>query len=249
MYYRDLFEKSIRTNDILSASLAIQKLHQEGNIDNKGRLGHTILIDAIKKDNIPITQCILLNDADINLADDQGNTPLMHAVYISSQTIVDILLSRGAEVNSKNSTDRTALDYSFHDKTCDITSKLIKVGADINIADMLETTSFHILFYHRELEKLRLLFKAAPFYHLEDVYKSRLLHLSVLYNFPAGVDLLTQYGIDINYKNPQNDTVLHVALESNWYSSISERKSMATFLISKGANPGALSMEEQKILL
>lgn len=76
-------------------------------IDKKGC---TPLIHAIKKNNLPATQTLLDQGADVSIQDLQGNDALRYAVI--SKTSVDIirlLINKGANVNLPDSERITPL--------------------------------------------------------------------------------------------------------------------------------------------
>ena len=70
------------------------------------------LIDAIKKENLPLIK-ELLNEqlnldgvcADLNHRNDNDETPLHEAVKVCNETIVKLLLAKFVEINAENSRD------------------------------------------------------------------------------------------------------------------------------------------------
>lgn len=67
------------------------------------------LIQAAKDGNLPATQTLLVDGADINAKNKDGETPLMWAEYKNHTEIIKLLIRKGADINAINNDGDTAL--------------------------------------------------------------------------------------------------------------------------------------------
>ena len=61
---------------------------------------------------MPILDCLIKNNADVNSQDDKGITPLHLASMFSLPEVVDFLIKNNANISTKDCKGMTALDYA-----------------------------------------------------------------------------------------------------------------------------------------
>ncbi|MBN1805147.1 MAG: ankyrin repeat domain-containing protein [Sedimentisphaerales bacterium] len=74
-------------------------LSQGAEINQKNRMGWTLLHMAVRNQNKEIAELLTTKGADMNLTDNRGQTPLHLAVNTGQKEMVQLLVSKGADVN------------------------------------------------------------------------------------------------------------------------------------------------------
>ena len=84
-----------------------------GDINHRGRLQSTPLMDAVMRNDIVIAQRLLeMYGADTNIPNSDDQTPLMIAAMHGKPDIVDLLLKHGAKVDSEDRWGNRPLNYA-----------------------------------------------------------------------------------------------------------------------------------------
>lgn len=92
------------------------------------------IFDAIREGSLEEVQnCASVEDADINIKNNNGNTALMYAVIYDRMEIAKFLCKVGADINIKNKYGDTALVFAACNGHLEIVKFLCKVGADISM--------------------------------------------------------------------------------------------------------------------
>ena len=160
-------------------------------------------------------------------ADNQGNTPLMNAASRNDLAIVEFFAANNS-VNAKNKEGKTALMNAVHSNGKDVVQFLINNGADTNIIDEDGNNLAYYLIdsYSKRNEKSfnekweLLTKKGLDITHLQKD-GNNLLHLAVLKNDRELLDKIANYKVDINAKNANGLTPLHIAaMTTNTVDSI-----------------------------
>lgn len=124
----------------LEDAVAVRGFLQAGiNPNAKNDKGETALNFAIRYKDPKITK-VLVEQADLNLRDDNGNTPLFVAIKNKKDDLFDLLLEKGADPNSsgapsEKTKNQTAVYVAILQSRQDLLQKLLDKGADPNIAD------------------------------------------------------------------------------------------------------------------
>ncbi|MBI5407482.1 MAG: ankyrin repeat domain-containing protein [Nitrospirae bacterium] len=99
-----------------------------------GEGGETLLMSAIRGDNIDIVEFLIEKGVAVNEKNGAGRTALMSASGKGHIDIVKLLLKKGARVNDKNNDGGTALTVALYRKNnIDIVRILLEAGADVNV--------------------------------------------------------------------------------------------------------------------
>ncbi len=81
-------------------------------INQKNIGGATALHIAAREKNLDITQMLIDNGADVNVADNEGWTPLMRATMAGSSDIVELLLNKNADATALNSVGESVIIHA-----------------------------------------------------------------------------------------------------------------------------------------
>lgn len=74
--------------------------------------GGTALMLAVGNNQTEIVEYLILNGADVNIADEGGGTALIYATWVGNKKIVEILLNKGAGVNAMTKDGRSAISIA-----------------------------------------------------------------------------------------------------------------------------------------
>lgn len=118
MKYIKTFEKISKTNPIIDSAKrgsvsGIEKAIKAGYDVNRGDdYNRTPLMVAVASNYISVVNCLIKNNADVNLRDGGGRTALMMA---NTSKIINILINAGADVNIASNKGETAImEYLRH---------------------------------------------------------------------------------------------------------------------------------------
>lgn len=90
-----------------------QLINQGANINAKDYIGYTALHFACQEDHIESVKLLLLNNADVNIVDENGNTPtwitIMHWKRGKNLSILKELYNHQADLSIKNKAGNSAI--------------------------------------------------------------------------------------------------------------------------------------------
>ena len=135
-----LLIKAIKDNKTL---IYLKQIIQEkpNLINSRDSLGNTALCLAVKDKPQEISQMLLENGADPNIANNLPNSPLIWSIKAKRPiAIVQMLLKYGADVNFIGHMNKTALTWAKTYDREDIIKLLLQYGADPNITDEEQET-------------------------------------------------------------------------------------------------------------
>ncbi|QRY19010.1 ORF-140 [Teiidae poxvirus 1] len=198
---------------------------------------------AVSRNNSSIVTAILDHGADINIFSDDTETALHKAVLFDSEEMVKLLISYGADIDSCDSpSSLTPLQYAImysNDKltrilleegadpdcTCadnypiidairindtDVVRLLLEYRVDLNIHDPENGLPIVMAIKYANIEIIELLLEHSTRMDLSD---KELLHTAVSYHKPKVVQLLLDHKIDINAKDKNGNTALHLSIK------------------------------------
>jgi uncharacterized protein len=212
----DLFdEKWLPLNFLLStnadtlraasqAEALAQRLIQSGvNVNAKDSKGNTPLhyLGASTKN----AQLLLSKGAKVNVRNQNGNTPLHNVFGQKTAAVIKLLIDRGAQVNARDKEKMTPLHFAANSGKADITQLLIRNGADINARSNQNWTPLHYGVSHPEVTKK--LIQAGANLTIQN-RQGAVIHSNSLE--PAVLKLLLDRRVNVNLRNLQGQTPLHV---------------------------------------
>ncbi len=115
-------------------------LEKGADINAKNKYCETVLVNAIKRDDIffkteDIIKLLLDNGADVNAKCEEGTPISIIAARKLELEILWQLLDKGADINAKDSDGWTLLNYAARNNLIEIAITLLEKGADINSKD------------------------------------------------------------------------------------------------------------------
>ena len=166
--------------------------------NNKETPLHTSII--IKKDQY--TRILIEHMPDVNTFDQAGYTPLMHACKNNNLEIIDDLINHNADVDIKNKNHISAITISINNPT--IFKRLIPSSDDMEHL-FIESCRANITEICKALTNPKYINK-------RDQHKSTALHYAILNNNIKLTQHLLDNGADVNIKDKDGNTALHLSL-------------------------------------
>ena len=184
-YYKSAFIIATEQNDTEMMKLLLKK---GAKISYQSGCDDSPMSIASKNNNVEAIKLLIEMGADVNEKVREGHTPLLNAACYNSMEVAKILIEEGADVNEKVH-GRTLLLWALRAGSERTALLLIEKGADIFAKS--EHTEYSFLFNHE--------------------YGNSALHFASAQNLKNVVVLLVERGLDVNYKNSNGSTPLHVA--------------------------------------
>lgn len=198
----DMFgEKWLPLNFLLSTNEALaERLIQTGvNVNAKDGKGDTPLhyLGASTKN----AQLLLSRGAKVNVRNQNGSTPLHNVFGQKTAAVIKLLIDRGAQVNARDKDQITPLHFA----KADVAELLIRSGADINARSNQNWTPLHYAASNLEIAKK--LIQAGANLTIQNRHGA-VIHSPEIN--PTVLKLLLDRGVNVNLRNPQGQTPLHV---------------------------------------
>jgi ankyrin repeat protein len=197
----------------------VQYLLENGaNVQLKNYDGNnSILVWPIldKDDDEAILKLLLQYGANINEKDSANETPLHIAILFGRNKHVSMLLDNGVDVNVKGVNGMTPVAYVMESKVSEnsisMLQKLIDGGADLNIKDIENQESpLDDAVYYGKPEFVRILLENGADPNIRDRFGETPIFEVCKLKLDTGtqiIDLLLDYGADINARNLEGDRV------------------------------------------
>uniref|UniRef100_A0A0G4HP08 Uncharacterized protein n=1 Tax=Chromera velia CCMP2878 TaxID=1169474 RepID=A0A0G4HP08_9ALVE len=180
---------------------------QETRVDSTDRRGKTALHVAVSNGHDSIVDLLLQNGADVNAKEANaevsgGRTSLHLASKRGDKGMVEQLLTQGADVNAKTNDGLTALQVALVGGRLNIVKCLVEAGADVNVEETeLKRTALHIFSEHGDWDMVKLLLRKGAAVDATDRHGQTPLHRAVLNGQQSILELLLEYGADVNVKD------------------------------------------------
>ena len=231
-------------------------LNKGADINAKDKRGRTPLLHSVVQymseaggiiAHPEVVKLLLEHGADINASDGQGDNALIKTVGVwqGSIEIVQLLLSKGINVNVQNKKGTTALMIAAEKGKQDLVELLLAKGADVNLHDVAGAAALDYAISNGQTEMAKALFSKSG--GSKSKYKSESEMLAAVTNFAllraanrANMDEVKAQlnsGADVNFRNPQGETALMLAIEFSY-----GRNEVPSLLIEKGADLNAVDL-------
>ena len=200
-----------------------------------GRLESTALLLAVLYDHAEMVEFLIQNGADVNAKGEDGGTALHAAAFLGQYTVTKLLIQNGADVNARNNDGETVISGTMADwETTKFIAGMLQLKLD---RERVENGRDQIV------ELLRQNGSEAEF---SDPTGNDIWTMAGAGNVQAVKEHLAK-GIDVDAKNKDGSTALHIA-------SLLGQYEVAELLIQKGAdvntkgNDGATSLHAAAFL-
>ena len=181
--------------------------------------GSTPLSEYLKGgDDAAVVQYFLSKGADPDFANKDGNTAMMIAAEFSSPELVRTLLTKTQNVNASNKKGRTAFMFAVKGNTTEVMRLLIAGGArpDATDADGNNAVYYLAQSYSPKTvkdfsEKVAILEENGVMLKSEQAKGNTFYHFAARQNEMELLEMANQKGLDVNAKNAEGLTPLHIA--------------------------------------
>jgi ankyrin repeat protein len=168
-----------------------------------------------KDDDEAILKLLLQYGANINEKDSANETPLHIAILFGRNKHVSMLVDNGVDVNVKGVNGMTPVAYVMESKVSEnsisMLQKLIDGGADLNIKDIENQESpLDDAVYYGKPEFVRILLENGADPNIRDRFGETPIFEVCKLKLDTGtqiIDLLLDYGADINARDLEGDRV------------------------------------------
>ncbi|MBR9853330.1 MAG: ankyrin repeat domain-containing protein [Algicola sp.] len=184
-----------------------------------------------------IFELFLSAGADVNQKDANGNTPFLNAAARNNMGMVKLLSEDVSDFNTANANGQTALMLATENNTPEVVGYLLAKGADALVTDNMGNS---IAYYWaasfsdkdaEAFEQKKILFeKKGVVFNNVQADGNTLYHLAAKNNNVSLAKKLEGFGIDLNAKNDEGLTALHLAAMK------AENDGLMKYLISIGAD-------------
>lgn len=149
---------------------------------------------------------------------EEGNTPFMNATAYNSLNIVKYLSKQVKDINAKNKKGQTALTKAISSNNVEVISYLLDLNANSKVLDKVGNNlgyyvvnSFQSSEKDKFFKKAELLKKSGVDFTAKQGKGNTLYHVAISKMDKDLIDYLAKLKLDINTRNSEGLTVLHMA--------------------------------------
>lgn len=203
---------------------------------------------ASRERNLEIIQYFINEGVQPDLPDHNGNTPFMWASRGNSLEVIKLLEAYVKDINQVNKDGQSALSMALSRNSAEVCQFLIDQGANVNVLDKEGNSLAYYLIdsyrFNKTMEfdsKLQLLQQNGFEFPPHEGKGHTLYHLAVEKNDLNLVKRLNSFNLDVNTKNDDGITALHLAAMK------AHNDEIMSYLISKGADKTILTDFEESV--
>ncbi len=173
------------------------------------------LQSATGKGDDAVVERLLMAEADVNAADNNGWTALHMAVKGGHLEVINRLLTANADVNAPATcgNSRTALQTAVERGHLEVIHRLLTANVNVNAANNFGETALHVAAREGHLEVVKRLLMANADVNAADRSDRTTLHMAVKRGYLEVVNRLLTTNVDVNAADRSGWTALHMAVE------------------------------------
>ena len=203
---------------------------------------------AYKSKDIDLFNYFIRKGVQVDLQDNGGNTPFMNAANSNTLAVVKLLATHVKDIDVKDKNGRTALAMAVHRNEPEVVEFLISKGGDVMVKDNEgNSLAYYLLntFKGDTSEifdaKLTLLQSKGLSLLKTQNAGNTLLHIATERGELAALKRLRAFKIDLDTKNDDGYTALHIAAMK------AENDTILKYLLSEGADPSVKTSFEESV--
>ena len=187
------------STDDLRSSLFEAWLNSYG-INEQDSDGNTLLMKAIEKNNVSLTEMLLVCGAQCTIANNEGTTPLMVAAAQDNIRLAQLLFdyAENMQIDQVNKNNETALMIAVKNDNSRLVKLLLNKQVDVNKKDNQNRTAFRIALENYRSEVAQLLMDHGADIVTEPVENTSSLMLAINNNNINIAQALLRDGVDVN---------------------------------------------------
>nr|CAI5855029.1 unnamed protein product [Callosobruchus analis] len=208
----DLLEAA-RNGCFSVVDLALENLdYYDFSVNSQDENGNTLLHYAAATGNLDTTSKLLTSGAYTNILNNKGETPLHVACLHAQLPAAELLVKNGANVNATDFTKETPVFKAVRGGNRKLTKFILSKGAILNKFNIINEGLLHLSVIHDDIELAKLLLDLEEDPNeCTNAEGATPLHSATELNNVAMVSLLVDNKADVNLKDIDGYTPLHVA--------------------------------------
>ena len=226
------FPSTVMRNDPKISDTPRLLLENGASVRGQNKNGQTPLHLAVERRLLGVVELLLKLGADVDAQDNEDMAPLHVASETDdSGTIAQLLVEYGASIHLRDKNGRTPLHLASQLHTSSVVTLLLKVGAEVDAQDHDGMTPLLFASRHDSTgADAQLLLEHGASVHMRNKNGQTPLHLASLDQFSGPIELMVQFGADVNTQDDDDMTPLLYASQSDRFGDA------AQLLLERGAS-------------
>ncbi|XP_052272329.1 poly [ADP-ribose] polymerase tankyrase-like isoform X2 [Dreissena polymorpha] len=189
-----------------------------GGVNRPTRYSYCPVHYAVMYSHVDVLKILIKHQVDVNKCLSAGKnkvTPLMMAAQQGNMEICRVLVQNGAFIDILDKLKRSALTHAVINGHTHVASYLLNLGANPNCSDSSGNKVVHYAAAYGWICCLKLLKEAGASFNVANDWQTTPISIAFLKGHVGIVDfLLSQPGVDINFKDDEGRTLTTVATTS-----------------------------------
>ncbi len=189
------------------------------NIDYINKFGMTPISTAAYTGSYEACQTLIELGINVNFIAPGSYGPLIGALLNGQYEIVELLKRHGAQLEALDTSGENYAVYAARFGQLFELERLLEAGLDINTANLNGENLFWIATQENQIHAMKFLRQRGACIDHKSIRDGRNpLHIAALHGYQEALELLIQYGADLNTPDENGDTALSLAIKFNQYT-------------------------------